>query len=145
MESGLLFSFSKTNWQAKVPLDPGTGCHWWWWGAFDDRRGRKKEVKLLQAEQSLTLAFSQGGLTFLGLSVTCICWLWSKVFPQWNSLISKTIHKYTTYMVAHKTRSSRCSFRLTPDHPILAPGSWWANPKEWKKFESHIFDGSKLN
>ena len=55
-----------------------------------------KEVKLLQAEQSLTLAFSQGGLTFLGLSVTCICWLWSKASPQLNSPTSKTIYKYIT-------------------------------------------------
>ena len=35
-------------------------------------------------------------------------------------------------MVAHKTRSSRCSFRLIPDHPILTPDSWGVNPKEGK-------------
>ena len=90
---------------------------------------QEQEVKLLKSEESLTLVFSQRGVNFSNALRPRFTGYGLKIIPQWNTLITITVH---TYMVAHKTRSSRCNTRIFLDHPILASSSWGTNPKEGK-------------
>ena len=103
---------------------------------FPWRRKVRRRSQTSETKGKFDISFFSKGVNFSQALRPRFTGYGLKTIPQWNTLITITVH---TYMVAHKTRSSRCSFRLTPDHPILAPGSWRANPKEGKNFETHIF------